>query len=196
MQRGEEDWTGLDEAVTGTIERLGRFMREQSDAWAIPPAAGRFLHGLVLATGAGRLLELGTSYGYSGLWLGWAAKKNHGRLITIEAEQHKSAIAAEHFKQAGLDGVILPRVAKIADVLAEIAGPFDFVFIDADKSGTWQYVDLLIDKLTPRATIVTDNVISHEEASAGSLEYLRSHRQLWSTTLPIGSGLELTIKVE
>jgi len=184
-----------DGLVVETLERVWDFVKQRDDAWNIPPEEGRFLHTTALATGAARLLELGTSYGYSTLWLAWAARKNHGRLITIDKEQRKRDQAMEHLGQAGLDGVVVARVGPIADVLTELEGPFDFAFIDADKEPTGQYIDLLLDKLTDRATILIDNVISHPEAFGDSLEYIRSHPSLWAITVPVGHGVELLVKV-
>ncbi len=182
--------------VVETLERVWGFVKQRDDAWNIPPEEGRFLHTTALATGAARLLELGTSYGYSTLWLAWAARKNYGRLITIDKEQRKRDQAMEHLRQADLEGVVVARVGQITDVLTELDGPFDFAFIDADKEPTRQYIDLLLDKLTDRATILIDNVISHPEAFGDSLEYIRSHPSLWAMTVPVGHGVELLVKVE
>ena len=186
---------GSDASVVETLERVWDFVRQRDDAWNIPPEEGRFLHTAALATGAARMLELGTSYGYSTLWLAWAARKNHGRLITIDKEQRKRDQAMEHLRQADLDGVVVARVGPITDVLTELEGPFDFAFIDADKGPTRQYIDLLLDKLTDRAVILIDNVISHPEAFGDALDYIRSHPSLWAITVPVGHGVELLVKV-
>ena len=185
-----------DRLVADTLERVWNFVKQRDDAWNIPPEEGRFLYSMALATGAARLLELGTSYGCSSLWLAWAARKNHGRLITIDKEQRKRDQAMEHLGQAGLDGVVVARVGQITDVLTELDGPFDFAFIDADKEPTRQYIDLLLDRLTDRATVLIDNVISHPEAFGDSLDYIRSHPSLWAMTVPVGHGVELLVKVE
>jgi len=184
-----------DGLVAQTLERVWNFVKQQDDAWSIRPEEGRFLHSTVLGTGAARLLELGTSYGYSTLWLAWAARKNHGRLITIDKEQRKRDQAMEYLRQAELDGVVVARVGQITEVLTELDGPFDFAFINADKGPTRQYIDLLLDKLTDRATILIDNVISHPEAFGDSLDYIRSHPSLWAMTVPVGHGVELLVKV-
>ena len=120
---------------------------------------------LVLATGATRGLEIGTSYGYSGLWIGAAIQTNGGTLITIEKERRKSDIAAGHFVDAGLDEVIHCKTGIALEVIAGLDGPFDFVFSDADKENCIRYMEAIAPKLSPGAMVVTDNTTGCESAS-------------------------------
>jgi predicted O-methyltransferase YrrM len=117
-------------AVQAEIQRVGRLVARRDDAWAIPRVSAEFLHLLVLAGGFRRGIELGTSYGYSGLWIGAAFACNGGTLLTIDREPAKAASARETFARAGLADVITTVLAPVDEALAEADGPFDFAFID------------------------------------------------------------------
>src|SRR5580765_4030920 len=102
---------------------------------------------MVLATRARRCLEIGTSYGHSGLWIAAAAAMNHGSLVTIDREERKSKIAAEHFRDAGLDTIATFHTGDAREILRQLDGAFDFVLNDADKENYITYVDLLYPRL-------------------------------------------------
>ena len=148
---------------------------------------------MVLARGARRCLEIGTSYGYSGLWIGSAARDNGGSLITIDLEQRKSDAAAAYFADAGLTESVTLRTGPALEVLPQLKGPFDFVLNDADKENVVAYVESLIGKLSPRTVILTDNVTSHTEVADSLLPFVREHPKFYSTLIPVGSGMEMSV---
>lgn len=186
--------TELDEPVRTALAEVAAFNHSHDDALAIPEEAGAFMHALILSSGATRGLELGTSYGYSGLWIASALRRNGGRLVTIERESRKSEIAGRHFERAGLSQCIDRRIGVIADVLGTMNGPFDFVFVDADKEASLDYVRRLRPKLAPRAVIVTDNILHPPHFNWPEyLAALRNDPGLFSTLVPVGNGMELTI---
>lgn len=186
----------LEPQVLAELQRLEALAATRTDARAVPPATGAFLHALVLASDCRYGLELGTSYGYSGLWLGAAFKHTQGQLISVDRDIRKVAAARETFAHTGLGETVQVHAGIISEVIAGLAGPFDFVFIDADKPNSLRYLELLWAKLAQRAVIVTDNVTSHATELAEFVRYLRGHSQLYSTLVPVGSGLELTIKLD
>ncbi|MCK6482648.1 MAG: class I SAM-dependent methyltransferase [Phycisphaerae bacterium] len=186
--------TELDEPVRTALAEVAAFNRSRDDALAIPEEAGAFMHALILASGATRGLELGTSYGYSGLWIASALHRNGGRLVTIERESRKSEIAGRHFERAGLSECIDRRIGAIADALSGLSGPFDFVFVDADKEASLDYVRRFRPKLAARAVIVTDNILHPPHFNWPEyLAVLRNDANLFSTLVPVGNGMELTI---
>ncbi|MCG3181623.1 MAG: hypothetical protein BIFFINMI_04021 [Phycisphaerae bacterium] len=177
------------------IEKVWDFCEEHSkDAWNVPRDGGRFLFATAIAVGARNILEIGTSYGFSGLHLAAAAKVNGGRLTTIDADPRKVKISGEHFRMAGLGGVVDQRCGPAQDVLGEVHGPFDMVFVDAVKEDSLAYFQAFRDKLADRAVILTDNLTTHDEARFGDyLPTIRNDPHMVSLTVPVGNGFEYTV---
>lgn len=184
----------MNSLVANAIEELERFIPTVDDALAVPREAGEFMHSLILATGAKRGLEIGTSYGYSGLWIASALVENGGTLITIDHEQRKSEAAVGNFEAAGLAAHVDVRIGKALDVLQTLQGRFDFVLIDADKENGIRYVELVADKLPDRAVVLTDNTISHPAQLASLVAWIRGRYDFHSVGVPIGNGMEFSIK--
>jgi predicted O-methyltransferase YrrM len=139
----------------------------QSAAAGLPPIAvtanqGKLLHLLVRMHGATSVLEMGTLGGYSTIWLA-RALPDGGRLVTLELEPRYAAVAAANIARAGVAHLVEQRVGPALDALRELigeeAGPFDFIFIDADKRGTPQYFELALELSRPGSVIITDNVV-------------------------------------
>lgn len=183
----------MNSALKLTIEECRKFIQGRDDALALPVEAASFAHALVLSRGAKRCLEIGTSYGYSGLWIGGAVQINGGKLITVDKHQRKSDIAAAYFADAGLGDVVECMTGLAADVIRALEGPFDFVLNDADKENLTTYVEMLHGKLAPHAVILTDNITSHAAEAAPFVEHMHNHPAFFSTLVPIGSGMELSV---
>ena len=186
----------ISRAAWAEIERVGKLVAERADAWAIPRVSAEFIHALVLAGAFRRGLEVGTSYGFSGLWIGAALRHNGGTLVTIDNNPAKIALTRDTFRQAGLHETICIIPGDADAVLRDLEGPFDFVFLDADKENVLRYFELIWPHLAHRATIVTDNITSHAAQMTSFAEHLRRHPQLFSTLVPIGSGLEVSVKLD
>ncbi|MHC4065695.1 MAG: O-methyltransferase [Planctomycetota bacterium] len=184
----------MDPAVQRVISQVEAFMASRDDAKNIPREAGQFIHGLLLATGAKRCLEIGTSYGYSGLWIGAALRESGGRLITIDREARKSERAAAHFAEAGLTDYIECRTGLATDVLPEIDGPLDFVLSDADKENCVRYAELALPKLSDGAVVLTDNTLTHPAELAEFTAWIRNHDAFWSSNVPVGNGMEMSVR--
>ncbi|GJE01615.1 MULTISPECIES: O-methyltransferase [Methylobacterium] len=127
---------------------------------AVAPTHGKLLMLLAQGMGARRILEIGTLGGYSTLWLARALPAG-GRLVTIEADPRHAAVARGSFARAGLAGIIDLREGRALDVLPTLRGegPFDFVFIDADKPSNPDYVAHALTLARPGTLIVLDNVV-------------------------------------
>ena len=184
----------MTDQVAQTIAKLERFMATVDDALAIPREAGQFIYALVLARGAKRALEIGTSYGYSGIWIGSALAEVGGYLITIDRDPRKSAAAREYFREAGLATGIDVRTGSALEVLPAIDGPIDFVLNDADKENCLRYVELLADRLSDRAVVVTDNITTHAAELEVFLAEMRRRDDFHTVSVPIGNGMELSVK--
>jgi predicted O-methyltransferase YrrM len=133
---------------------------------AVSSVQGKLLSILAAAVGARRILELGTLGGYSGIWLARALPAD-GRLVTVEADPAHAAVARGSFARAGVAHLIDLRIGTALDVLAQLdaeaAAPFDFVFIDADKINYPQYLDWSVRLGREGTLIVADNVVRKGE---------------------------------
>ncbi|MFT4215105.1 MAG: O-methyltransferase [Microbacterium sp.] len=126
----------------------------------VAPTGGKLLHLLARATGACRVLEIGTLGGYSTIWLARGIPPG-GRVVTIEAEPAHAAIARQSIDRAGVGEMVEIRTGRAADVLPTLIGedPFDLVFIDADKESTTIYLDWAARLGRLGAAVVVDNVV-------------------------------------
>ena len=141
--------------------RVTRFLEQNRFGWRdmnVPEADGRALYDIVLKNGYKRALEIGTSTGHSGIWTAWALAKTGGRLITIDIDDGRYRDALRNFKEAGLDAHIDARLADAHDLVPRLDGPFDFVFIDADKEWYTNYAKAVIPKVRVGGCVAAHNV--------------------------------------
>ncbi|HEV8677060.1 MAG TPA: O-methyltransferase [Methylomirabilota bacterium] len=193
----------MDPSLLTLLDELARF-GEANDAREterskrmlnITPDTGRLLWILVRATRATRIVEVGTSNGYSTIWLADAARETGGRVVTLEVNPDKVQQAQANLARAGLSEVVDIRLGRAADTLATLPGPFDFVFFDADRAGYQTYLELVLPKLIPPGLLVADNVVSHRHELEAYLARVRSDPRLFSVTAPVGKGEEITLKI-
>jgi caffeoyl-CoA O-methyltransferase len=166
----QKQWTAVDDYITGLFvppdPALDAAIEATSEAGMplinVAPNQGKLLHILALVSGARSILEIGTLAGYSAIWLARALPAG-GKLITLEADPRHAAVARANIARAGLAEMVEVRVGKALETLPQLAseghGPFDLVFIDADKPNTTAYFGWAL-KLTRRGSlIVADNVV-------------------------------------
>lgn len=140
------------QAALATSEQAGL------PAIAVSPTQGKLLHLLAQAMGARRILEVGTLGGYSTIWLA-RALPDDGALVSVELDPHHAEVARANVAAAGLAERVQVVVGAAADVLPTLTGPFDLVFLDADKAGNAAYVRLCLPQVRPGGVIVVDNVV-------------------------------------
>jgi len=126
-------------------------------SWHIPKTTGQFLFFMVNLIQPKNILELGTSVGYSALWMGIAAQNYGGNIHTVEYFDEKIEIADSFIKKAELEKTIVVYKNKIIDFLDTTDGEYDFVFMDADKGNYLKYYDLLKQKGSQNCLILVDN---------------------------------------
>jgi predicted O-methyltransferase YrrM len=160
----------------------------------LEPDTAQLLHILIRSTRRTRLLEIGTSNGYSTIWQAWAARETAGRVISIERDVQRQAQADENLRQAGLREVVDLVCGDANEVLTQLPGPFDWVFFDADRYDAGQQLALLVPKLTPDVFVLADNVLSHPNEVAGYLSELHSLPMFDRIIIPIGKGLSLAYR--
>ena len=172
---------------------------ERRDEFLLPvgAAVGAFLHALVVGRKAARVLELGTSYGYSTLFLADAARECGAKVVSIDVDASKQAYAAQMLEKAGLVEHVEFRRGDALELLAGDAGPYDVVLLDIWKNLYLPCFEAVYPLLAEEGAIVSDNMIYPESAR----EAVRAYRQavdaqpdLQSVLLPLGSGIELSVK--
>ncbi len=185
----------MKEQVRRVIAEVQAFIADKDDAWSLPAEAAAFVHATVRACRSTHCLEIGTSYGHSGLWIGSAVGENGGSLVTLDQEPRKSEVAAGFFRRAGLADVITCRTGRATEILAELPGPFDWVLNDADKENCRQYVELLYEKMAIGGVILTDNATSHEIVREQFVPWVRGDGRFVSQLVAVGNGIELSVKI-
>ncbi len=142
-------------------ERVQAFLAKTGGRWYdmnVPQADGEILYRLVIENGYKKALEIGTSTGRSGIYIAWALSKTGGKLTTIEIDEGRYREAVANFEAAGLSEYIDARLADAHELVPELPGPFDFVFIDADKGWYTNYARAVVPKLDRGGCIAAHNV--------------------------------------
>jgi len=167
----------------------------QAGMMNVPRADGEFLHDLILERNYKRGLEVGTSNGYSAIWMGLALRKTGGNLITLEINQHRASLARENFARVKLEGVIELREGDALEIIPELEGPFDFVFIDAWKPDYIRYFRLLYPKLRTGGAILAHNVLSHDRQMQDFLDTIQNYPGL-ETRIERRSSAGLSVSIK
>lgn len=175
----------------------GQEMMKRRDEFLLPVGkeAGQFLYSLAKSSKAKTILEVGTSYGYSTVWLAAAAKENNGKVITIEIDEQKAAYAKNKIEKAGLSDIVDFRVGDALDIIHESSERFDFILLDIWKSLYIPCFELFFPKLVQGAFVVADNMIDPPSYKREMEQYrnrVKSTKLFDSILIPLGSGLEVS----
>jgi predicted O-methyltransferase YrrM len=186
-ERDEQLWSSLSEQE----------VRQRLDEFLLPVgrATATLMSLLIKEGGARRILELGSSYGYSTIWLAEAARAVGGTVISLELRATKTEYARAQLARAQLEGLVEFRIGDALASLAQLPGPFDFVLLDLWKDKYVPVFELLYPKLAPGALIVADNMLQPESARAHAAAYrerVRAGVDMSSVLLAVGNGLEVS----
>ena len=142
------------------------------------------------------ILEVGTSHGYSSLWLAQALLQvpESQALLTIERELEKVEKAQQNFVQAGVSKKIKILQGDATEIIANLPGPFDCVFFDADRLSVPRQLHLLLPKLEQTVLLLADNALSHPEEIAGYLSEFEKLPEFKTTVVPVGKGLHMAYR--
>ncbi len=201
-------------AVEEYLDRLlpGRepwFVEMEDDAHdedfpIIGPQVGRLLEVLARGIGARRVMELGSGFGYSGLWFARALPAD-GYLLLTDFEESNRRLAEENFQRAGKSGLMEFRVGDALTILKNVEGPFDIIFNDIDKELYPMVIEPVYRLLRPGGLFITDNTLWYgrvtnphaDEATASVQEFnrrLKEHKGFLTVQLPLRDGVSLSIK--
>lgn len=199
------------------MERSGKVNISHEDSMlAITNDTGKFLSILLSAINCNRILEIGTSIGYSTLWMAVTLLQNKESLanlersiLTIEKSPSKIKRAKKNFEDAGIVDMVEIVEGNALDILEKLTEkisndtiwsniPFDFVFLDADKENLIKYFDLVFPLVRKGGLIVTDNILLPQDYRPSMVEFVnhvRAKKDVQSVTVPIGYGEEVSLKL-
>src|SRR5579885_854235 len=141
-----------------------------------------------------RILEIGTSNGYSTCWLAWSAQQTGGHVTSIDREEYKHALANANLRRAGLRALVELRCGDATEIVADLPGPFDCIFFDADRFSAPAQLSLLLPKLTSEVLLLADNALSHPQEIANYLDAVRALPDFEQMILPVGKGLSVAYR--
>jgi predicted O-methyltransferase YrrM len=170
-----------------SIDRLDGTSRPQR-LRQIPPVTGRFLAILAASVPAGQLLEIGTSAGYSSLWLSLACRQRGDRLVTFEMAEDKAALAQETFRLAGVEGTV---TLVNADARLHLAAypRVAFCFLDCEKEMYPEIYDRVVPNLVAGGIFAADNAVSHQEYLQPFIDNALADERLDALVVPVGKGV-------
>jgi predicted O-methyltransferase YrrM len=169
-------------------DRLERFRN-------VEPPTAELLAVVIRATGAKRILELGTSNGYSTIWLADAAHANGGGVVTVDTDASRTELARGHVASVGLADMVELRTEDAAVTLAESPdGGWEFIFLDAERPFYAGYLPDLIRVLAPGGLLAVDNVVSHEHELTEFTALIEAEPAFTQTVVLVGAGLRLAVK--
>ena len=183
------DFFGMRKTVD---ERLSRHMRETY--LPVSRSQGQLLYLMARSIGARRIVEFGTSFGVSTLYLAAAVKDNGGGLVIgseIEPTKHERAKA--HLREANLDAMVDVRLGDAMSTLTDVEAPIDMVLLDGWKDGYLPILQLLTPKLRQNAVVLADNIFTFKKTLRPYVEYMQGANGFVSGTLDIADGFELSV---
>jgi predicted O-methyltransferase YrrM len=172
-------------------------MRRRLDEMLLPVgrAAGTLMNLLIKESEAKRILEVGSSYGYSTTWLAEAARATSGKVTSLELKVEKTEYARAQLARAGLNGYVEFHIGDALTSLARLPGPFDFVLIDLWKDLYVPVFELLHPKLAQGAIVIADNMLYPDSARVHARAYrerVRAAKDMSTVLLNVGNGLEVS----
>jgi predicted O-methyltransferase YrrM len=147
--------TGRDKKILAVLDEM---VKSHQTYLSVPPEDGKALRLLTEAIASKRVVEIGTSTGYSGLWFCLALQRTEGHLITFEIDHQRASIARQYFKEAGVENLVTIVEGDAHEEVTKLQGAIDVVFIDADKGGYVDYLNKLLPIVRPGGLILAHNV--------------------------------------
>jgi predicted O-methyltransferase YrrM len=163
--------------------------------WNIPRETGQFLNSLIKTQKIKQVFEIGTSNGYSGIWMAEALQQTKGQLTTIEShKKHRFTEAQKNFKKAKLTPYITQILGHAPEDIPKKPKHFDLIFLDATKYEHIDYLKILLPRTKKGSIIITDNIDTHKKELTPYIKKIQSQKNFRSHHLPLGTGLLLSIR--
>lgn len=161
---------------------------DPSSMWSVSPREGLYLYDLIVKHHLKRGLEIGTSNGYSGVWIASGMKVTRGHLLTLEFDPASAELARDNFQAARVDRYVTLQEGDARKALTALPGPFDFVFIDAAKSDYLDYLEMVLPKVSPGGVIVAHHVIGTSSELRDFIHRIETDPQLRTRIVKNGGG--------
>ncbi len=194
----QKDPVSKDMEEKAVLDVLSDMYQNQSRGMMnVSPADGRLIRILVESTNAQKVVEIGCSNGYSGIWTCLGLRKTGGKLITHDINEGRAKLALENFKRAGVDGIVTLVMGDAHETVKNLEGPIDILFIDADKEGYGDYLKQLLPKVRPGGLILAHNtsMARGNDGMGGFIEAVTTNPALDMLFLnPGGQGMSLSMK--
>lgn len=192
--RGYFHPSSMDLAKTESEKKIVAVLDEMMNAHEtylnVPPEDGKALRLLVQAVGAKRVAEIGTSTGYSGLWICLALQATGGHLTTFEIDHQRASIARQHFAKAGVEKLVTIVEGDAHEQIVKLKGPIDVAFIDANKPGYVNYLHKVLPIVRPGGLILAHNV----DMVPDYVKAVTANADLETILYMQGNGLAITLK--
>lgn len=176
---------------------LQELEKTQKEFWNISRTTAEFLYSLIVDSNSQNVIEVGTSNGYSGIWLAKALKRTGGKLTTIEFYDKRLDIAKENFEKCGVSDIIETKKGDAATILEYLPDDYrvDFAFIDANKAQYIKFFRFIDPHLNKGGYIACDNILSHYKKVIPFLDDIGSNPNYENVILPLPAGLSLAKKI-
>lgn len=183
---------------TTTQNILQELEKTQKEFWNISRVTAEFLYNLIVESKAKNVIEVGTSNGYSGIWLAKALKRTGGHLTTIEFYDKRLDVAKENFEKCGVSDIITTKKGDAATILEYLPEDYkvDLAFVDANKAQYIKFFRFIDPHLNKGGYIACDNVISHAKKVQSFLGDIGTNPNYENVVLPLPAGLSLGRKLK
>lgn len=182
-----------------TVETCLELEKTIQDFWNVDRPSANFLNMMIKIKGAKSALEIGTSNGYSAIWLAHALKETGGKLVTLEYWEKRSSLAIENFKRAGVEDIITVITGDAIEILKDMkenkSHKFDFIFVDANKAEYIEYFNSYDSLLEVGGIIISDNILSHYKKTKDFVETIMNNPNYQSQILNFEAGMMMSVKI-
>jgi predicted O-methyltransferase YrrM len=181
---------------TELVRLLADIRRADTDLLAVSEEDGRFLRLMITTSRATRALEIGGAHGYSAIWMGLGLRQTGGTLTTIEYDPVRAATLTENIRRAGLADIVTVVPGDAFRAVPTLAGPFDFVFLDAWKRDYKRFFDLVFPRLVTRGLFLAHNAVNKQAEMKDFLAAIQDNDAVMTTIVsPSGEGMSVSLKL-
>ncbi len=183
-------------SIDSLIGELDELAKTREDAWQVPRAEGELLHHIALSTNAKLIVEVGTSYGFSGLHWARALAVTGGKLHTIDRDPKKVESSKQTFARAGVAHLVTNHQGDGSEVLRKLdVSNVDIAFIDADKPAAAEHFEIIWPKVRRGGSVLIDNALTHKEQIGAVIAMLKQRSDARCIQVDVGNGLAWVIKL-